>query len=61
MPVETSFIEVDAAHETGRVTVDFAGSEPHYTIHQPAAWDFLKLSDEWVRLVARADALCFGS
>ena len=61
MPVETSFLEVDAAHETGRVTVGFADGEPHYTIHQPAAWDFLDLSDEWVQLAARADALCFGS
>jgi fructokinase len=52
---------VDAAHETGRVTVGFADGEPHYTIHQPAAWDFLDLSDEWVQLAARADALCFGS
>ncbi len=61
MPVEIGFLEVDAAYETGRVTVSFVDGEPHYTIHQPAAWDFLKLSDEWVRLVARADALCFGS
>jgi fructokinase len=61
MPVETSFLEVDLAHETGRVTVSFAGNEPHYTIHEPAAWDFLELSDEWVRLVERADAICFGS
>lgn len=61
MPLDTSYLEVDAAHETGRVTVDFAEGEPHYTIHQPAAWDFLELSDEWVQLVARADALCFGS
>ncbi len=61
MPVETSFLEVDPAHETGRVTVSFAGDEPHYTIHEFAAWDFLELSDEWVRLVERADAICFGS
>ena len=61
MPVETSFLEVDAAHETGRVTVSFSDGEPHYTIHQPAAWDFLELSDEWIQLAERADALCFGS
>ncbi len=61
MPVETSFLEVDAAHETGRVTVNFSDGEPHYTIHQPAAWDFLELSNEWIQLVERADALCFGS
>jgi fructokinase len=61
MPVETSFLEVDLAHETGRVTVSFAGDEPQYTIHEPAAWDFLEISDEWVQLVERADAICFGS
>ena len=61
MPVETSFLEVDPTHETGRVTVSFADGEPHYTIHQPAAWDFMELSDEWVQLAERADAICFGS
>jgi len=61
MPVDTSFVETDAAHETGRVTVKFESGQPHYTIHQPAAWDFLELSDEWVRLAERADAICFGS
>ena len=49
------------AHETGRVTVSFFDGEPHYTIHQPAAWDFFDLSDEWVQLAESADALCFGS
>ena len=49
------------AHETGRVTVSLADGEPHYTIHEPAAWDFLELSDEWVASAERADAICFGS
>ncbi len=61
MPVDTSFVETDPTHETGRVTVYFEAGQPHYTIHQPAAWDFLELSDEWVRLAERADAICFGS
>ena len=61
MPVETGFIQVDLQHETGRVTVSLENGEPHYTIHEPAAWDFLELSDEWVQLVERADAICFGS
>ncbi len=61
LPVDAGFVETDAIHETGRVTVYFEGGQPHYTIHQPAAWDFLELSDEWVRLAERADALCFGS
>jgi fructokinase len=61
LPVDTSFVEIDLEHETGRVTVYFEAGQPHYTIHQPAAWDFLELSDEWVRLAERADAICFGS
>jgi fructokinase len=61
MPVDTSPLQVDVAHATGRVTVSFSGGEPKYTIHQPAAWDFMELSDAWVQLVQRADAICFGS
>ncbi len=65
MPVETSLLQVDPIHETGRVTVSFEGHteehDPRYTIHQPAAWDFLDLSDEWIQNVERADAICFGS
>jgi fructokinase len=60
-PVDASFLQVDPAHETGKVTVAFVGGQPHYTIHQPAAWDFMELSDEWVQLAERADAICFGS
>lgn len=61
MPVDASALEVDTVHETGRVTVEFVEGEPRYTIHEPAAFDFLSLSDEWVRLAERADAICFGS
>jgi fructokinase len=61
MPVETGLLQVDPAHETGRVTVSFKDHEPRYTIHEPAAWDFLELSDEWIQNVERADAICFGS
>jgi fructokinase len=61
MPVDTSYLQVDTAHATGRVTVSFSGSEPQYTIHQPAAWDFMELSDGWVQLAERASAICFGS
>jgi fructokinase len=61
MPVETSYLQVDPMHETGHVTVTLAAGEPHYTIHEPAAWDFFELSDEWLRLIERADAICFGT
>ena len=61
LPTDTSFLQIDPVHETGRVTVSFNNGQPEYTIHRPAAWDSLELSDEWVRLAERADAICFGS
>ena len=61
LPADTSFLQVDPAHDTGRVTVSFVDGQPEYTIHRPAAWDSMELSDEWVRLAERADAICFGS
>lgn len=61
MPVDVAALQVDAVRETGRVTVGISRGEPRYTIHTPAAWDFLEMSDEWVRLSERADVICFGS
>ena len=61
LPADTEYLQVDAIHETGRATVEFKHGQPEFTIHQPAAWDFLELSDEWVKLAERADAICFGS
>jgi fructokinase len=61
LPADTEFLQIDPAHETGRVTVELKAGQPSYVIHEPVAWDFLELSDEWVRLAERADAVCFGS
>jgi fructokinase len=61
LPADASFLQFDAAHETGRVTVAFEDGQPSYTIHQPAAWDFMELTEDWAQLAERADALCFGS
>jgi fructokinase len=61
LPADTSFLQIDPEHETGRVTVSFKDGQPEYIIHQPAAWDSMELSDEWVRLAERAGAVCFGS
>jgi fructokinase len=61
LPADAGFVQVDLQHETGRVTVELKDGQPSYTIHQPAAWDFLELSDDWVQLAERADAICFGT
>src|SRR5271168_805300 len=60
-PVDAGSVQVDAVHETGRVTVKLDAGQPSYTIHQPAAWDFLELTDGWLQLAERANAICFGS
>ena len=61
LPADTSYLQIDPMHETGRVSVSLSNGQPEYTIHQPAAWDSLELSDDWVKLAERADAICFGS
>jgi fructokinase len=61
LPVDSSHIQIDPLHETGRVTVTLENGQPEYLIHQPAAWDSLELSDEWLQLAERANAICFGS
>jgi len=60
-PVDVGALQIDPVHATGRATVELLHGEPRFTIHGPVAWDYLRLSDEWVRLAERADAICFGS
>ena len=45
LPADTAYLQIDTAHQTGRVTVSFDDGQPEYTIHKPAAWDSLELSD----------------
>jgi fructokinase len=61
LPVDTEVLQIDPVHETGRVTVALQDGQPQFIIHEPAAWDFLELTDDWVQLAERADAICFGS
>jgi fructokinase len=61
VPIDASPVQVDMQHPTGRVTVEFSEGEPQYHIQENAAWDYLELTDEWVKLAERADAICFGS
>jgi fructokinase len=61
LPADTSYLQIDPLHETGSVTVSFNDGQPSFTIHQPAAWDSMELSDDWIKLAERADAICFGS
>lgn len=60
-PVDISLLQIDSGHPTGSVGVEIRHGEPHYIIHEPAAWDFLEWSPEWRSLASTADAVCFGT
>lgn len=60
-PVELRYLQTDAEQPTGTAGVEFAGGEPRFVIHEPAAWDFLEWTPEWRALAAEADAVCFGT
>ena len=54
--LNTEFMQVAAGKETGHVSVrvDAAG-QPDYTIHRPAAYDFLSLDDGQLARIAALD------
>jgi fructokinase len=60
-PVDAANLQVDTVHSTGRVTVAVEDGQASYTFQEHVAWDFLELTDDWVQLAERADAICFGS
>jgi fructokinase len=60
-PADITLLQNDPVHPTGTVGVEIRGGEPHYIIHEPAAWDFMEWTPEWRSLAESADAVCFGS
>jgi fructokinase len=58
----TDWIERDAEHPTGTVTVDTTRADhPEYTIHEHVAWDHLEFDAALEALIAGAAAVCFGT
>lgn len=58
----TDWIERDADHPTGTVTVDTTrANHPEYTIHERVAWDHLEFDAALEELMAGAAAVCFGT
>ena len=55
--IDSSFVEVDPAHPTGTVTVSLSGVDHSFTIHAPAAWDFI----EGPGVLPDHDVLCYGT
>ena len=60
--VITEGVGIDKTLPTGTVSVAVdARGEPCYTIHDPVAWDALTNDASALRVVAEADAICFGT
>lgn len=60
--LDPRWIQQDAVHPTGRVTVDLTEPDrPRYTIHTDVAWDYLEFTHEWAEACRQADAICFGT
>ena len=59
--LDTSLLEIDAAHPTGTVSVGLEAGQPSYTIHEGVAWDFLQATPALLDLARRADCLYFGT
>src|ERR1700730_13729459 len=60
--ITDQFLQTADWRPTGTVLVqvDFAG-QPKFQITEPAAWDFMELTEDWQELANSADAVCFGS
>ena len=53
---------LDHEHPTGTVSVELdSAGVPSYIIHQPVAWDFMRLLPVQNAHQRRADVVCFGS
>lgn len=58
----TDLVATHPSAPTGKVSVELgANGQPHYTIHENAAWDFIEANAASVDAVADADVLCFGT
>jgi fructokinase len=58
----TATIAMDGEAPTGTVSIEVsADGQPRFTIHENVAWDRIEACEEALAVVARADAICFGT
>lgn len=61
LPADLTYLQTDEKHATGSVAITLQEGQAEYVFHQPVAWDFLAVTQEWLDLAQRADAVCFGT
>ena len=59
--LSTEYVAKLPEQKTGTVTVELSDGMPSYTIHAPAAWDFIPFSESLERLATQADAVYFDT
>lgn len=60
--VSTSAVQVDPEHHTGRVLVELdEQGQASYEFESNVAWDHLEVTQDWLDLASRCDAVAFGS
>lgn len=57
----TEFVQIDAAHPTGRVDIALQHGEPTYEFLADVAWDHLEWTREWQQLAETCNAVVFGT
>lgn len=57
----TEFVQIDAAHPTGRVDITLRQGEPTYDFLADVAWDYLEWTAAWRTLAESCDAVVFGT
>lgn len=55
-------VQIDEVYPTGTVSVELSPEGvPNFTIHAPAAWDYMEVTDPALAAVKSADVVCFGT
>lgn len=61
MGLDTSAIQRDESHGTGRVNVTLDQGQPTYEILRDVAWDCLQWDESLEAIQQKADVICFGT
>jgi fructokinase len=59
--VDTSLVQIDAAHATGEVTIRVEDREPRFTLHPGRAWEHIACTDAVRAAIADADVFAYGT
>lgn len=61
LDVFTDWLQVDAEHPTGFVTVELTGGEPQYKVAPNVAWDYFEYTPDLEPVAQEAEAIYFGT